>query len=118
MNTMSKETQELIRELASKLPVIRVQSHEIRKITGAEILSWDTITEVKGEPVNPTRIYDWNYPVIQNANHYRRIKRAFKKDGIDGMAAYVDQVMALAKAKKVTGLVKAAAKIIEITKNS
>ncbi len=104
----------LMRQLSEKLPKVSFLSHETHYITGAEILEWGTITEFKGQPIVPEQTYKYSYPVIQYANHYRRLKRAYVRRGQPGMEAYLQWIDKQVAAKKLNGQMKAVRKIIEV----
>lgn len=113
MYTITSTIESLLKELASKLPALTVETHEKHLITGAEIISWNTITEIDGKPINPEEKYIWNYPVICYANHYRRLRRRYRKKGIEGVQDYLTYIDSLVKEKKISGTMKAIRKIIQ-----
>lgn len=47
----------MLKKLANNLPMINQCSHEQHLMTGAEILAWNTMTEIDGEKINPDKKY-------------------------------------------------------------
>lgn len=72
---IDKEQDNILRQIAARIPLINVHSVEKHWLKGSEILEWETITEIEGKPIIPEKIYVWNYPVITMMNHYRRLKK-------------------------------------------
>lgn len=101
MQPITKNIETLLKQLASKLPQITVNTHEKQWITGAEILAWNTITEIDGKPIISEQMYLWKFPVITIANHYRRLKKRYKAKGIEGVQEYLEWINGLAKGKKI-----------------
>lgn len=102
MHQLSKNIEKLLQQLAGLLPQVTINSNEKHWVKGSEILSWDTIKEIEGKPINPDEKYLWRYPVISSANHYRRLKNRFKKNGIQGVQEYLEWINGLAKGKKIS----------------
>ena len=82
-------------------------------IKGAEILSWNTITEIDGNPINPEQVYKWNFPVIRYADHYKRLKRRYVKKGIDGVQQYLDWIETLKKRQQINRTMQAIGTVIK-----
>ena len=40
-----------------------------------------------------TMMYDYNYPVIRDMNHERRVRRAFERNGWEGVNAYFESLL-------------------------
>lgn len=99
---LTKETEANLLEIASQLPGMEIHSQEKHFYTGAEILEWDTITEVDGKPIDPEETYQFNHPVIIRANHYRRLRRAWKKNSIAGVINYCERINKLKIANEKT----------------
>lgn len=86
---------QLLKALANQLPQVTVHSHEKHYITGAEILSWDTVKEIDGEAIVPDNTYLWRYPVLSVANHFRRMKNRYRKKGLPGLKEYFEWLISL-----------------------
>jgi hypothetical protein len=113
MHQLSKNIEKLILQLAGLLPQVTINSHEKHWVMGSEILSWNTVTEVEGKPINPDKKYLWRYPVISSANHYRRLKNRYKKKGIEGVQEYLEWINGLAKGHKVKKQMQALMTVIK-----
>lgn len=113
MHQVSKNIEKLLQQLAGLLPQVTIKSHEKHFVTGKEILEWRTVTEIDGKPIIPEKKYLWNYPVISQANHYRRLKTRFKKKGITGVQEYLEWINGLAKGKKVEKQMQAIMTVIK-----
>ena len=74
-----------IKRLAANVPLINEATNEKHFYKGSEILEWGTITEIDGKPIDPSKIYQYNYPVLMIQNKQRRLKRAYLKHGIEGV---------------------------------
>lgn len=83
---------EHLKGIAKKLPVVLTDTHEKHIVKGKDILEWGTVTEIDGMPVDPERDYLWHYPVQMYHNHYRRLKRVFRRTGIDGVCEYLKNI--------------------------
>jgi hypothetical protein len=101
MHQLTKNIETLLKQLAQLLPPMNVNTCEKHLLIGQEILEWETITEIDGEPIKPDKTYTWTYPVITNASHYRRLKRKYIANGIPGVKHYLEWVNTLAKGKKI-----------------
>lgn len=104
MHQLTNNIKALLNQLSAKLPQVTVHSTEKRMIKGSEILSWHTIKEIDGMAIDENKWYKWNYPVITCANHYRRLKNAYKKSGITGVQEYLNWIIKLQKKQKVSNV--------------
>ena len=95
MYQLTQSISDLLNEIAGMLPQVQVSTYEVHKTKGSEILSWNTITEIDGKPIEPERTYDYRYPVIMPANHHRRLRRRYKSKGIPGVRNYLEWVISL-----------------------
>ena len=102
MHKVTKNIETLLKQLSVKMPQVTVRSHEKHLVKGSEILEWGTITEIDGKPINPEKMYLWQYPVISPANHLRRLRNRYKANGIEGVQEYLEWINGLAKGDKVT----------------
>lgn len=91
---LTNEEKRALQHLAQQLPVFLDNTHEKRIIAGSEILSWGTVAEIDGQPIDPDKKYVWNYPVQLYNNHYRRMKKAYLKHGTPGISKYLDSLIA------------------------
>ena len=80
-----KKRLNLIKKLCNDLPQISENTHEKHLLKGSEILEWGTVKEIDGVAINPDKEYLYSYPVILIQNNARRLKRAFVKNGINGL---------------------------------
>ena len=102
MHQVTNNIETLLKQLSALLPKITVHSNEKHWVTGAEILEWGTVTEIDGKPIVKNKSYLWKYPVITYANHFRRLKNKYKKNGIDGVQEYLEWIDGLTKGHKIT----------------
>jgi hypothetical protein len=113
MHPLTNNIQELLKKLSTMLPIVTIHSSEKHLLKGSEILEWETVTEIDGKPIVAEKTYLWTYPVITSANHYRRLKNRFKKDGIPGVQQYLEWINQLAKGKKMQQQMQAVMTIIK-----
>jgi hypothetical protein len=113
MHPLTKNIETLLHQLSTKLPQLNINTHEKHWVSGSEILAWGTITEIDGTPIVAEQAYLWKYPVITTANHYRRLKRAYKANCIDGVKDYLEWINGLAKGKKIENQMQALMTIIQ-----
>lgn len=85
---MTATEQKKIRAIAGILPSQKYPTVETVEISGADLLLSGQ-TQVEGKEINPDKTYHMRSPVYNEANHYRRMKRAFEKHGADGISAYL-----------------------------
>jgi hypothetical protein len=83
----------LIKKLAANIPTFQQHKHEVHLYTGAEILAWNTIKDIDGKPIDPEKVYTYNYPVIMNVNNERRMKKAYQMGGEKGIKHYMEQTL-------------------------
>lgn len=79
-----------LKKLANNLAMINQSSTEKEYVTGAEILSWNTITEVDGKPIDPEKKYEHKSPVLLQQNNQRKMKRAFLRNGEEGVRHFLN----------------------------
>lgn len=89
---LSTAVHETLLHIANELPQLNINCHEKHYLRGEEILADGIIDEIEGEKIIPEKIYMMRYPVIMAANHYRRLKRAWIKNGLEGVHAYVSTI--------------------------
>jgi hypothetical protein len=93
---INKEEDQLLRQIAARIAPINVHSCEKHHLKGSEILEWESVTKIDGEPIVPEKMYVWRYPVITEMNHYRRLKNIWKDRDADrkmkGVLAYMKYI--------------------------
>lgn len=97
--SLSKEDEKLLRRYAKILPVIMEDTHEIHKMTGDEMIEMGYV-EYEGFKIDPKGKYLYKYPVQVAMNHYRRLKRSWLADGVEGLTEYFKLVAAAIEAHK------------------
>lgn len=91
---ISKQEEELLKSIASKMPIVFHNTHEVHYMTGAEILEYGHVVK-EGEQLDPEKKYAYNMPVQLAANHYRRLKHALQANGKKGVEAYMNHIKAI-----------------------
>lgn len=91
---ISKQEEQLLKSIASKMPVVFHNTHEVHYMTGAELLEMGWV-EMDGEKIDPLKKYVYNAPVQLAANHYRRLKHALQANGKKGVEAYMNHIKAI-----------------------
>lgn len=86
---LSKQDEKILRAYVSQMPVITIDTCETHIMTGQELKE---IGYVEKEPLKNDVKYKYKYPVIIAANHYRRLKKAWLKDGEAGLKKYLEGV--------------------------
>lgn len=80
-------------KLASQMPPINTMVRGEREIiTGSKLIE-NGITTVKGEAVVAERNYMGSHRVEVPLNHNRKMKQAFAKGGMKGVATYANAVL-------------------------
>jgi hypothetical protein len=87
----TRQDHEDLTSYVEKMPVIMTQTHEVHRLTGAELQDMGYV-EWKGFKIDPEETYLYNAPVLVAANHYRRLKRAWVKHGYSGVEFYLREV--------------------------
>ncbi len=81
-----------LRIIAGQLPMVNQETCEKHRLTGAEVLEETEIREFEGKPIDPKEVYIMPMPVLIAANHYRRLKKAWKRAGRDGVQHYMRRI--------------------------
>lgn len=97
---MGSTRENILKELASRLPQVMHETKEQRLVTGQELIDMGMVPS-NGVPYIPTEKYLQELPVQIAANHYRRMKRAYNSNGQEGVQKYIDEINALSEAHKV-----------------
>jgi hypothetical protein len=88
---LSKEDEKILRAYCSQMPTLTQATCEIHTMTGAELKDIGYV-EDKNKPLIDDEKYEFRYPVILGNNHYRRLKKAWLKDGEPGLKKYFEGV--------------------------
>ncbi len=88
---LTKWEEKLLRAYSLEMPIIAEDSVEVHVMTGKELKEFGYV-EQEGKPLIDDKKYDYKYPVVIAANHYRRLKKAWLKDGEDGLKKYFERV--------------------------
>lgn len=100
-----KSKQKILREYAAKLPDVLHNTHEVHIYSGQELIDMEE-EPPKGQIFDPEEKYLYKYPVQLASNHYRRLKKAYIKNGDDGVVGYLKQVYTLMKQNEQVNLAK------------
>lgn len=90
MHRLSDSEVRELRGIASNLPPDTYIAHGDEVMTGDEMAlsGYDEMPEFKGK-FEKDKKYSVPVPVIVQVNHYRRLKRAYLRDGIKGVQNYI-----------------------------
>jgi hypothetical protein len=80
-----------LRRLAKSLSPLNINRKEGRTFYGHELISAGT-TALDGEDIIPNKLYQSTIINKQALNHSRKIKSIYKKDGDQGVVAYMLEV--------------------------
>ena len=84
-----EKVQELkIRAIAKILPVRQYEVNSRAKVSGEDLLLCGH-KEVEGKAIEKDGEYVMPMPFYNEVNHYRRLKKAFTKNGLNGVKSYV-----------------------------
>lgn len=86
---MTSNEQKKLRAIAKILPSQAYATNETVEIKGEDLLLSGQ-KQVEGKEIEPEKVYYMKSPVYNEANHYRRMKRAFVKSGRSGIKAYLN----------------------------
>ncbi len=98
---LTKEEEAILIQIAMRLPLVKTECTEKHIVKGSEILEWDTITEIDGKPIDPEADYIHHFPVVIYTDHLKRLKKAWRAYGPDGVSKYmvwIDQLVGKHKA--------------------
>ncbi len=87
-------------EIAKQLPQRITYFNNSRIVTGAEILSWNTIKKIDNEAIEPEKKYIYNEPVYHEHNHAKAMYKAYIKGGINEVNHYIENIIMQAKRTK------------------
>lgn len=89
---LNREYNDYLMRIAIKLPLLKEHSCEKHLTKGSEILEWGTITEIDGQPIKPDQDYLYNFPLIIYVDHLKRLQKAWKRKGPDGVTDYLQWI--------------------------
>jgi len=92
-NHLNPHLSEKLTELAEMLPHENYVSTTREKIKGSDLLL-SGVKEVDGKAIDKEKTYLIHNPLLQQKNHKRRLLRAFKSAGFDGVEKYVARYVA------------------------
>lgn len=85
-------TEKLV-ELACMLPHESYVSTTRERMKGSELLLTG-VKEVEGKPIEKEKTYLIHNPLLQEKNHKRRLIRAYRKSGFEGVERYLARYVA------------------------
>lgn len=86
---LDREINDYLMAIAMKLPIVKEESCEKHLVKGSEILEWGTIIEIDGQPINPEKDYLYSFPLVIYTDHLKRLQKAWKRKGPDGVSEYM-----------------------------
>lgn len=89
MNRLSAEDTKALRGFAKELPTFLYTATEQVEISGEDLLLGGYS---KADGIEKSKTYFISCPVYLEANHYRRLKRTYIKNGFNGVKAYVNTI--------------------------
>jgi hypothetical protein len=96
MKLRDKQMYRDLQKIAQRLPFNYVEHKASLEYRGSEILEANPEAKDKeGNPIDPKKIYFINGSQRHVVDHYKRMKRIYRRDGEDGVKHYVTEVMAL-----------------------
>jgi len=98
--SLTKEIQKELREIADKMPIVFYTVPTSEPYTGKELKLTAIQEDSKGRPLEDDQIYMVKSQMDIASNHYRRMKKAYLKDGAAGVKAYCEKVWQLYEKSK------------------
>lgn len=96
MKARDKQIHRDMQQIAMRLPFNYVEAPASIQYRGSEILEQNPEAKDKeGNPVDPKKIYSINGVQRHAVDHYKRMKRIFRKSGEKGVQHYITEVLAL-----------------------
>ena len=89
---VDKGMQNALRIVAGKLPMVNEPTCEKHFVKGSELIELGTVDTVEGKKIIPDKMYEMTMPVFILVNHYRRLKKIYRKAGAVGVQRYVNQM--------------------------
>ena len=81
-----------LHELAAKLPMIFAESKEYGSYSGTELIEMGYEKDRAGNQLSAELLYHLELPVKMACNHYRRLKKAYKANGMKGVNHYLSNL--------------------------
>jgi hypothetical protein len=91
MEHLSAQTLKDLRGIAERMPLVLRNTHEKHIHTQEELEEWGYVDAEK----LPDGKYIYKYPVQIALNHYRSLKKAWRKNGFKGACDYIDKINSL-----------------------
>lgn len=95
MNKITKQIENELKQIASALPTVFMDTVEYHYLTGRELNEMDIFKDDQGKDLNPDLKYKWPMPVQIAKNHYRALAKAFRKGGEKDVIHYIREVKSL-----------------------
>jgi len=89
-----------IKKLSFNLPAINRSSIERHWYKGSEILEWGTVKEIDGVSIDPEKDYEYEYPVLMIQNNARRMKRAYQRNGVEGIKSLLNNTLKIVESNQ------------------
>ena len=96
MKTQDEQIFDIIKQLAEQMPVVMEHSTELHRVDGTELIAQGHTEIEPGVKVVAGIKYQQNMPVMIAINHERRMRKAYKKNGQQGLLNYVDMIKNMA----------------------
>lgn len=93
---LTKAEEKMLRKYADALPCVMETKIEVHLMKGSELLEIGYVEE-EGKKIDPKKTYPFNQPVKIAANHYRRLKNAWMRNGEEGVQHYINNIAKLMK---------------------
>jgi hypothetical protein len=87
----------IINEKAAAMPIVTETFHEVHHVDGSELIAQGHYELADGTKVVAGVQYKQNMPVVMAVNHRRRMVRAYKAHGWQGILDYMKHVLDVVK---------------------
>ena len=98
---MTKEVEKFIHKLAINLPAVKYAARDKRFVSGSDLILAGHDKEDKN--IDPEGRYEIGIPFELPVNHERRLKRAYKRNGKEGLIHYLKP---FTQPDKLSGIIK------------
>lgn len=88
---MKKKTTKRLRIIANGLPPMRAKKRRYFFRRGSELIK-DGLLQIQGKDVLASQYYKFHEDTSVPVNHFRRLKRAYIKDGEPGLLKYINLI--------------------------
>lgn len=89
---LTKQVMKQISQMAKKLPQCDYTYNQ--KYTGNQLLQREVLTDQNKQPIQTNKLYDIEHH--RTANHKRRMRRIFEREGMAGVLKYREEVILMA----------------------